>query len=109
MPSTVANIVSANLPSIIETIEVRSRFAPPQVFKTRDLVAPGPPSPAVQFTKPMVILRGPVVGEQIIAPAGQVGVNDWKLPVMLVGAAAAVGILVILRLVFAFGKYRGGR
>lgn len=108
MPSSLKSIITGSLTSSIETIEIRTRFSPPIVLKVSELLAEGPPSPVVQAVKPTIILNGSI-GRQVIAPAGQSGVNDWKVPTLVLAGVAFVGATVVLGTIFQLGRRSGRR
>lgn len=110
-----SGFLSATLPSLIDTIEIRSRAHPPIRLKIADLLAepkPGapvvPPSPLMRLLKPTVIITGPAFPKpQVIAPAGPVGADAWKAPVIAVVGLAVVGGFLAVTTVFAIGKRSG--
>jgi hypothetical protein len=102
----IQSLISASLPAVIETIEVRSRFSPPVVLKTAELLKPsgGPPSPVVRQVKPTIILKGGTIGQQVIAPGGVASPTEWRLSLALLGGGlVAVGALA------AAGVFMAGR
>lgn len=111
MATTFKSLITSNLPSLIETIEIRSRFSPPVTLKVADLLREdqGKPNAIVQTVKPTIILRGPGVGTQVIAPAGRVGPDEWKLPAAAVAVASFVGGAVVVSTIFGLGRFSGRR
>lgn len=110
---TAPSRVTAVLPRLIESVEIRSRFSPPYSLKTEDLLAdalPGaPPSPLVGALRPTIVLRGPLIGEQVIAPAGQASPTEWRRNAAVLGVAAAAGVFAILSAFFGGGVLVGRR
>lgn len=102
----VYSAVTGVLGQSIETIEIRTRFSPPVLLRVADLVAQkeGPPNPAVSALKPTIILRGPAIGQQVVAPAGQVGPEDWKLPTATVVVVLGVGLFTLLAAAYKLGR-----
>ena len=103
----VSSYVTQALLASVETIEIRSRFGPPTVLRVVDLIAqkPGPPNPLLAYAKPTVILRGSI-GEQVIAPYGRVGVDDWKFPTAVVVTVLGVGLFALLGAAYRLGGRR---
>lgn len=105
MAVTFQSIAVAALSKTVETIEFRSLAGPPVKFRVLDLVeSSGPPSPYVRFLKPTIILKGQVVGTQIIAPGGQAGPNAWKLPTGVALSVLGIGALTLLGAAYRIGK-----
>lgn len=93
---------SSAIPDAIETIEVRSSFTPPQIYRVSELLKPSTtPNPFLRLLKPTIILRGPALKTpRVIAPAGVLNGTEWKGPVtMVVG-----GVVTILLLTFVAGR-----
>ena len=103
----VSSYVTQALLAAVDTIELRSRFGPPTTVRVVDLLAqkPGPPNPLLAYAKPTVILRGSI-GEQVIAPYGRVGVDDWKLPTAIIVTVLGVGFFALLGAAYRLGGRR---
>lgn len=107
---TLTEFASAALVSATEEIEIRTAFSPPYKVKTRDLVGGKPttePNPFVRAMKPTVILRGGILGQQVIAPGGVPTESEWKRNALML--AGTVGLLVAgtAGVVFAIGYSLG--
>ncbi len=109
MANLTQSVITATLPTVVETIEVRTRFSPPVVLRTADLLKPsaGPPSPAVRLVKPTIILRGGTVGLQTIAPAGVTDPDEWKRTIAVAGAGVVGVLAVAVAIVFSAGRRVG--
>lgn len=104
--------ISAVLPSLIDTIEIRSRAHPPIKLKIADLLAPAKPgdrpSPVIAALKPTVIITGAAFPKpQVIAPAGPVSESAWKVSAAVVLGLAAVGGFVAVTTLYRLGKRSG--
>ena len=95
------------LARLVEDIEVRTAFTPPQYFKVSEMLAPGPASPTTKIVKPTIIMSGGSLGRKVIAPGGEAGADDWMGPAILASIAAVVGVYAMYELTFQLGKYRG--
>ena len=109
VPPPLQGFVTSAFAQVVTEIEVRSRFAPPTIIKTEELLKPGPPSSVTRVFQPTIILRGPGIGEQIVAPAGAVSATGWQIPVIVVVLSALVGLTVVLSAAFAAGGRRARR
>lgn len=108
MASVLQQIISGSLPSLIESVEVRSAFSPPIVLNIKDILKEGPPNPVVKRVKPTIIIKGGIE-QQVIAPAGVVGPDEWKRNLLiLTGATAGVTALGVMA-VFSVGAFSGRR
>lgn len=103
-----ANLLTDAFTSGVTTIEIRSRFSPPQVLDTKQLTRPGPPNPILVAMKPTIILNGPL-GQQVIAPYGVAGVDEWKLPSVALATVVGVGALVVGKWLYRLGQRSGRR
>ena len=107
MANQVLPFLSQTLPTLISDIEIRSRFSPPVMISTQELLAGTKPtgalSPYVKLAQPTVILSGSV-GRQVIAPAGVVGAEDWKKNLALAGMSLVVVGALIYRAGYFVGK-----
>lgn len=109
---TLTEFASAALVSAVETIELRTAFSPPVIVKTRDLVGGKPsekPNPLVAAMKPTIIMRGGILGTQVISPAGVPAPEEWKRNGAIV--AGSIGLLVLgtAAVLFAIGVGVGRR
>lgn len=78
--------------AVYNSMEVRTRFSPPVVANTQDLLSKGPQNWVVNLLKPTVILRGSA-GTVTVAPAGAAG--DGTLGFFaLVGGLVGVSFLL---------------
>lgn len=102
----IGSYVTQALASSVETITIQSRVGPSVTLRVADLVSqkPGPTNPVLAFVKPTIILRGPAIGEQVIAPGGRAGPEDWKLPTALVLSVLGLGLFTLV-----VGAYRLGQ
>jgi hypothetical protein len=66
-------------------------------------------SDAVKAMQPTIFLRGPLIGERVIAPAGMADPDAWKMKALTVGAIGVGGLLLGAALAFAGGWYVRGR
>lgn len=105
----VGSFVTQALAASVETITIQSRLGPPVTLRVKDLVAQqeGPPNPILGFVKPTIVLRGPAIGEQIIAPGGRAGPEDWKFPTALVLSVLGFGLFTLVVGAYRLGQRRG--
>lgn len=119
MAST-GDIVSAfatgALPSLISHVDVYSAFSPPTTIDVAEALAPRPagaqPTLKERFARlvqPTVVLRGPAVKTQVLAPYGSPSPDAWKLNLALL-AIAAGGIAALFTMsIYKVGVFRGRR
>lgn len=107
MADTVQGVLSNTLPAVVSTIEVRSLFSPTVTFNVADLLAPSgpsqPPNPLVRLVKPTIVLSGPGIGDQVVAPGGAVGPDDWKTPATLVAVLGLVAATLVIKSAWVVG------
>ena len=103
--SEAQGLVREGLPGLIEEIEVRSAFSPPQRINVKQaLQEPGPGSakgPAQLIAarvKPTIILRGPLVKDQVVAPWGATDTESWKVNLGLLGLGGLLAGLLACKL-----------
>ena len=99
------------LTSVVSEIEVRSAYSPPQKIRVADLVGgpAGPPNPYVRLTRPTVILRGPGVGTQVVAPGGEASPDEWRRNLAVAGVARALAVGGAGAVAFGLGAAHGRR
>lgn len=108
MATVLQQVISSALPNLIESIEVRSAFSPPVTLTIKDVLKAGPPNPVVKRVKPTIIIKGGI-GQQVIAPGGVVGPDEWKRNVAIVGAGVAVAAVAGTMFLFSVGAFAGRR
>lgn len=103
--------------SIVKNAEIRTTVSPPitvdgaSILKNggrkRDDLLPN----ALKQLKPTVIIRSPVFGTKVIAPAGIAGPDEWKENALKAALLGGTALLTATAIVFVagfwFGKRRG--
>jgi hypothetical protein len=81
---------STIISNVVTDVELRTTVLPPYKIHLPDALKPAPPSAAMQFLKPTLIMSGPRIGRIVTAPYGE-SEGSWVPAAVTGGLLAALG------------------
>jgi len=99
--------------AVIRTVDFTNNFTPSVTMTIEEILRnrgeKSDNSEAMKALQPTIVLRGPLIGRRVIAPAGMADPDAWKTKALTVGALGLGGVLLALGLSFSAGWYVRGR